>query len=99
VKRSSLNTFRDGFVEGIDSNTIAAIRNNQPATFQGTLIQVPVVEAGGLARVGRFGRKNQHASLQSFFGAAYLFPYAIYICHCRSHTVSTMTNGKCKMAY
>jgi CxxC motif-containing protein (DUF1111 family) len=33
---------------------------------------VPVVEAGGALRIGRFGWKNQHASLQSFSGDAYL---------------------------
>jgi CxxC motif-containing protein (DUF1111 family) len=70
--RTTLNVIGDGFVECIDSNTLAAIRNNQPAGFQGTLIQVPVVEAGGRVRAGRFGWKNQHASLQSFSGDAYL---------------------------
>jgi CxxC motif-containing protein (DUF1111 family) len=33
---------------------------------------VPVLEAGGRLRVGRFGWKNQHASLLSFSGDAYL---------------------------
>jgi CxxC motif-containing protein (DUF1111 family) len=70
--RTTLNVIGDGFIECIDSNTLAAIRNNQPAGFQGTLIQVPVVEAGGRVRAGRFGWKNQHASLQSFSGDAYL---------------------------
>lgn len=70
--RTTLNVIGDGFVECIDSNTINSIRRNQPAGFQGTLIEVPVVEAGGLTRAGRFGWKNQHASLQSFSGDAYL---------------------------
>src|SRR5262249_17345016 len=35
-------------------------------------IQVPVAEAPGNNRVGRFGWKNQHASLLSFSGDAYL---------------------------
>jgi len=70
--RTTLNTIGDGFVECIDSNTLVAIRNNQPAGFQGTFIQVPVVEAGGALRGARFGWKNQHASLQSFSGDAYL---------------------------
>jgi CxxC motif-containing protein (DUF1111 family) len=70
--RTTLNVIGDGFIEAIDSNTLAAIRNRQPAGFQGTLIQVPVVEAGGALRTGRFGWKNQHASLHSFSGDAYL---------------------------
>ena len=70
--RTTLNTIGDGFIEAIDSKTINNIRLNQPAGFVGTLIQVPVVEAGGALRTGRFGWKNQHASLQSFSGDAYL---------------------------
>src|SRR5262245_58570079 len=66
--RMTLNTIGDGFIEAIDSNTINNIRLGQPAGFVGTLIQVPVVEAGGALRTGRFGWKNQHASLQSFSG-------------------------------
>src|SRR5215471_13903089 len=70
--RTSLNTMGDGFVEAIDSNTIVAIANSQPAGLTGTFIQVPVVEAGGTLRGARFGWKNQHASLLSFSGDAYL---------------------------
>src|SRR5215475_10963413 len=70
--RTTLNTIGDGFIEAIDSNTINNIRLNQPAGFVGTLIQVPVVEAGRAVRTGRFGWKNQHASLLSFSGDAYL---------------------------
>src|SRR5262245_53253079 len=70
--RTTLNTIGDGYIESIDSNTINDIRRNQPAGFQGTLIQVPVTEAGGAVRTARFGWKNQHASLLSFSGDAYL---------------------------
>src|SRR5215510_2242968 len=70
--RTTLNTVGDGFIEAIDSNTLVAIRNSQPAGFVGTFIQVPVVEAGNAVRGGRFGWKNQHASLLSFSGDAYL---------------------------
>jgi LSD1 subclass zinc finger protein len=59
-------------VECIANSTLVAIRNNQPPGFQGTIIQVPVVEANNELRVGRFGWKNQHASLVSFSGDAYL---------------------------
>jgi CxxC motif-containing protein (DUF1111 family) len=70
--RTSLNTLGDGFVESIDSNTLVAISNNQPAGMRGQFIQVPVLEAGGAIRGGRFGWKNQHASLVSFSADAYL---------------------------
>ena len=60
-----------GFVEAIDSNTIAAIAARQPAAIRGQIVQVPVLEAPGALRVGRFGWKNQHASLLSFSGDAY----------------------------
>jgi len=70
--RTSLNTVGDGFVESIDSNTLLAISNSQPSGMRGQLIQVPVNEAGNALRAGRFGWKNQHASLQSFSADAYL---------------------------
>ena len=62
----------DGFVESIDSNTLFAIANAQPAGQRGQLIQVPVSEAPGNNRAGRFGWKNQQASLLSFAADAYL---------------------------
>jgi len=67
----------DGFVEAINSNTLVAIANAQPGQsggqIAGQVIQVPVLEANGQpVRVGRFGWKNQHASLLSFSSDAYL---------------------------
>ncbi|HEU4732709.1 MAG TPA: di-heme oxidoredictase family protein [Kofleriaceae bacterium] len=70
--RITLSLAGDGFVEAIDSNTLAAIAANQPAGQRGTVIQVPVLESSGNARVGRFGWKNQQASLLSFAGDAYI---------------------------
>jgi CxxC motif-containing protein (DUF1111 family) len=70
--RTSLNTLGDGFVEAIDSNTLNNIANNQPAALRGQFIQVPVNEANNALRGGRFGWKNQHASLESFSADAYL---------------------------
>jgi CxxC motif-containing protein (DUF1111 family) len=40
--------------------------------MRGTAVRVPVLEAGGTERVGRFGWKSQHASLESFAADAYL---------------------------
>jgi CxxC motif-containing protein (DUF1111 family) len=70
--RLTLSIAGDGFVEAIDSNTLLAISNAQPAAQRGTLIQVPVLEAGGTTRAGRFGWKDQNSSLLSFAADAYL---------------------------
>jgi len=70
--RITTSILGDGFVEAIDSNTLQTISLNQPAGMQGQLIQVPVSEAAGQIRAGRFGWKNQHASLVSFAADAYL---------------------------
>ena len=74
--RAVLNTLGDGFVEAIDDNTLRSIAANQPdqseGRIHGEVIEVPVLEAPGYTRVGRFGWKNQHSSLLSFIGDAYL---------------------------
>jgi CxxC motif-containing protein (DUF1111 family) len=70
--RTTLSAAGDAFVEAVDSNTLSAIAAAQPAAQRGTVIQVPVVEAPGTNRVGRFGWKNQHASLLSIAGQEYL---------------------------
>ncbi len=70
--RLTLSIAGDGFVEAIDSNTLLAIANAQPSAQRGTLIQVPVLEAAGQSRAGRFGWKNQNSSLLSFAADAYL---------------------------
>jgi CxxC motif-containing protein (DUF1111 family) len=74
--RATTNVLGDGFVEAIDSNTLLAIANNQPGQsggqIAGQFIQVPVSEANGALRGGRFGWKNQQASLLSFAADAYV---------------------------
>ena len=70
--RTSLNTLGDGFVEAIDDFTFHAIQANQPRGMQGQIVMSPVLEAPGSSRVGRFGWKDQHASLKSFSADAYL---------------------------
>lgn len=74
--RATTNVLGDGFVEAIDSNTLVNISNNQflqtGGVIFGTVIQVPVFEAPGQVRVGRFGWKNQQASLLSFSADAYV---------------------------
>ena len=76
AQRASLNVLGDGFVEAIDSNTLLAISRAQPGQsggrIAGEFIQVPLAEAPGQFRAGRFGWKNQQASLLSFAADAYL---------------------------
>jgi CxxC motif-containing protein (DUF1111 family) len=74
--RAALNTLGDGFVEAIDDSTLLAIAASQPAASEGRIhgeaIQVPIFESPGQTRIGRFGWKDQHGSLLSFIGDAYL---------------------------
>ena len=74
--RAALNTLGDGFVEAIDDSTLLAIAESEMfvsgGRIHGEAIQVPVLEAPGQTRVGRFGWKDQHSSLLSFIGDAYL---------------------------
>ncbi|MDQ5837757.1 MAG: hypothetical protein M3379_13350 [Acidobacteriota bacterium] len=74
--RTSLNTLGDGFVEAISNTTLQNISNNQfnqtGGLISGALTVVPVLEAPGQTRFGRFGWKDQQASLLSFSSDAYL---------------------------
>ena len=70
--RTSLNTLGDGFVEAIDDQTFTDLRGAQPPGMRGQIIEVPVLEMPGATRIGRFGWKNQQASLLSFSSDAYL---------------------------
>jgi CxxC motif-containing protein (DUF1111 family) len=70
--RISTNTLGDGYVEAIANETLMAIRDAQPAAMRGVAVLVPVLEGDGSARIGRFGWKCQHASLESFAADAYL---------------------------
>jgi len=70
--RISTNTLGAGFVEAISNSTLLGIRDRQPADMRGTALTVPVLEANSASRIGRFGWKSQHASLESFSADAYL---------------------------
>jgi CxxC motif-containing protein (DUF1111 family) len=74
--RTSLNTLGDGFVEAIDDSTLQWIANDESSAtggkIQGQVVMVPVFEAGNALRAGRFGWKDQQASLESFSADAYL---------------------------
>ena len=66
--RLSLSVLGDGFIEAVPDSTFIAIA----AQNHGEAIQVPVLEVNGVTEVGRFGWKDQHASLLSFSGDAYV---------------------------
>jgi CxxC motif-containing protein (DUF1111 family) len=74
--RMSLNTLGDGFVESISDQTLLNLASNQCSNTGGLIcgetVRVPVLEANGALAIGRFGWKNQHASLLSFSSDAYL---------------------------
>jgi CxxC motif-containing protein (DUF1111 family) len=70
--RISTNTLGAGFVEAIANSTLLRLQASQPEALRGTAVVVPVLEARGHGRIGRFGWKDQHASLESFAGDAYL---------------------------
>jgi CxxC motif-containing protein (DUF1111 family) len=70
--RASLSVLGDGFVEAIADETLRALAAAQPRHMRGQVIEVPVFENGNATRVGRFGWKNQQASLVSFSADAYL---------------------------
>jgi CxxC motif-containing protein (DUF1111 family) len=70
--RSTISVLGDGFVEAISNQTLEDIARNQPSSVRGQLISVPVFEAPGSTRTGRFGHKNQQASLVSFSADAYV---------------------------
>ncbi len=70
--RTTNNALGDGFVEAIPDSALLAVQASQPPNMVGTAIQVPVLEAPGVTRIGRFGWKDQHASLLSFTADAFV---------------------------
>jgi len=74
--RTSLNLLGDGFIEAVPDETFKNLAADQCRKSHGKIcgkaISVPILEASGTYRIGRFGWKDQHASLLSFAGDAYL---------------------------
>jgi CxxC motif-containing protein (DUF1111 family) len=74
--RVSLNLLGDGFVEAIADQTLIDLARSQCRASRGTIcgqaLRVPILEAPGQTAIGRFGWKDQHASLLSFAADAYL---------------------------
>src|SRR5215471_9315677 len=74
--RLSVNLLGDGFVEAVADQTLVDLSKQQCKSSHrqicGQILYVPIVEAPGQMGAGRFGWKDQHASLLSFAGDAYL---------------------------
>jgi CxxC motif-containing protein (DUF1111 family) len=74
--RLSLNLLGDGFVEAVSDQTLIDLSQQQCKSSRrktcGQILEVPIVEAPGKMSVGRFGWKDQHASLLSFAADAYI---------------------------
>jgi len=74
--RISLNLLGDGFIEALADQTLIDLSHGQCRASHGKIcgqvLYVPIVEAPGQTGVGRFGWKDQQASLLSFSGDAYL---------------------------
>ena len=70
--RISTNVLGAGYVEAVANSTLTAIRDGQPSAMRGYAVTVPVLEQAGQTRIGRFGWKSQHGSLESFAADAYL---------------------------
>jgi CxxC motif-containing protein (DUF1111 family) len=74
--RISVSLFGDGFVEAVADQTLLDLAKQQCKSTHGRIcgqvVQVPIVEAPGQMGVGRFGWKDQHASLLSFIADSYL---------------------------
>src|SRR5882724_2953480 len=72
TRRMTTNVLGLGFVEAVANGTLQNIPNGQTNGMKGQLTTVPVAEAPGQFRIGRFGWKDQDASLLTFSGGAYL---------------------------
>jgi CxxC motif-containing protein (DUF1111 family) len=74
--RMSVSLFGDAFVEAVADQTFIDLAQQQCKSTRGRIcgqvVQAPIAEAPGQMGVGRFGWKDQHASLLSFVGDSYL---------------------------
>ena len=102
TRRMATNVLGLGFVEAISNTTLQNIPNGQPSGMKGQLTTVPVAEAPGQFRIGRFGWKDQDASLLSFSGGAYLNEQGITNRLNTAETVPAGTGqaeGRCVMMF
>jgi hypothetical protein len=71
VGRSALATLGDGLVEAVSDQTFERIAESEPPEIHGT-VKMVTENFTKVAHVGRFGWKDDHASLRGFSGDAYL---------------------------
>lgn len=69
VGRSATPTFGFGLIEAVADQTLIQLAGSEPSSVQGT---PKMVTEFGSQRVGRFGWKDDHATLRAFSGDAYL---------------------------
>ena len=73
--RTSLSTLGDGYIEAIPDSALIKLANDQPklsnGLIKGQYVWVDLLEAPGKKAIGKFGWKDQHASLVSFSADAY----------------------------
>ena len=74
--RLAISVLGDGYVEAVPDQTLVNLARQQCKASHhkicGQVIYVPILEKPWQTGVGRFGWKDQHASLLSFSGDAYL---------------------------
>jgi CxxC motif-containing protein (DUF1111 family) len=68
-ERQATPLFGFGLVEAVSDAALQALASLEPSAVRGT---VKIVTELGAARVGRFGWKDDHATLRGFSGDAYL---------------------------
>jgi hypothetical protein len=71
VGRSALPLFGDGLVEAVSDDTFDQIAKSEPPQIHGT-VKMVTESFTNVAHVGRFGWKDDHATLRGFAGDAYL---------------------------
>src|SRR5215467_15310832 len=100
--RVSVNLLGDGFVEAVPDQTFVDLAKDQCNKSHhkicGQVLYVPVVEAPGQTAVGRFGWKDQQASLLSFSADAYLNEMGITSNFAQTNTENT-SNGNSVAAF
>jgi CxxC motif-containing protein (DUF1111 family) len=69
AQRQTLPLFGDGLVEAVDDHLLKWLSQNESAAVRGT---AKSVTEDGATRVGRFGWKDDHATLRAFASDAYL---------------------------
>jgi CxxC motif-containing protein (DUF1111 family) len=98
--RSSTSVLGLGFVEAIADDTLRAIAAAQPAQSAGFIhgigLDVAITEDPARSRVGRFGWKDQHASILSFAGDEYLNSIGITT---PMHPTENTSNGNSVAAF